>query len=107
MSTWTVVLLAGLATLAIRLVPVAVLSSRPAPAWLERVGPLTAPVAFAALGASSVTGAAAGGPTELVPLLVALATAGVVARRTRSTSWAVAAGMLTLWAGVALVAYGR
>jgi branched-subunit amino acid transport protein len=71
MSTWTVVLLAGLATLAIRLVPVAVLSTRPVPAWLERVGPLTAPVAFAALGASSVTGAAAGGPAELVPLLAA------------------------------------
>ena len=103
MSTWTVVVLAGLATLAIRLVPVAVLSTRPVPAWLDRVGPLTAPVAFAALGASSVTGAAAGGPAEL-SLLVAVATAGVVARRTRSTSWAVAAGMVTLWAGVALVA---
>jgi len=104
-STWTVVVLAGLAVLAIRLVPVALLSTRPVPAWLARVGPLTAPVAFAALGASSITGAAAGGPAELVPLLAAVATAGVVARRTRSTSWAVAAGMATLWAGVALVAY--
>jgi branched-subunit amino acid transport protein len=104
-NAWTIVVLAGLATLAIRLVPVALLSTRPAPAWLERVGPLTAPVAFAALGASTVTGAAAGGPAELLPLLVAVTAAAAVAHRTRSTSWAVAAGMATLWAGVALVTY--
>ena len=105
MTTWTVVLLAGAACLAIRLVPVALLSTRPVPPWLERVGPLTAPVAFAALGASSVTGAAAGGPTELLPLLAGVGAAAAVAHRTRSTSWAVAAGMATLWAVVALVAY--
>jgi branched-subunit amino acid transport protein len=103
MNTWTIVILAGLATLAIRLVPVALLSNKPAPAWLERLGPLTAPVAFAALGASSITGAAAGGPTELLPLLAAVGVVVAVAQWTRSTSWAVGAGMVTLWLGVALV----
>ena len=91
MSTWTVVVLAGLAALAIRAVPVALLSSRPVPDWLERIGPLTAPVAFAALGASSVAGAASGGPAALLPLVAAVAVAGAVALRTRSTTWAVAA----------------
>jgi branched-subunit amino acid transport protein len=103
MSTWTIVVLAGLVTLAIRLGPMALLATRPAPAWLERIGPLTAPVAFAALGASAVTGVAAGGPTELLPLLAAVAVGAAVAHLTRSTSWAVAAGMASLWVGVALV----
>ena len=51
MSTWTVVLLAGMASYALRLVPVVLLSRRALPAWLDRLGPLTAPVAFAALAA--------------------------------------------------------
>ena len=70
MSTWTIVLLAGLASFALRLVPVVLLSRRALPAWLDRVGPLTAPVAFAALGTSAVVGAASGGAGELLPLLV-------------------------------------
>lgn len=102
MNVWIVVTLAGLATLAIRLVPVALLSTRQVPEWLDRIGPLTAPVAFAALGASAVTGAAAGGASELLPLLIAVGAAGVVAHRTRSRTWAVAIGMATLWIGVAL-----
>ena len=104
MNTWIVVVLAGLGTYALRAVPVAVLANRPVPAWLERVGPLTAPVAFAALGASTVAGAASGGPGELLPLVAAVAVAGAVALRTRSTSWAVALGMATVWAGAALAA---
>ena len=104
MSTWTVVLLAGLATFALRLVPVLVLSRRSLPAWLDRVGPLTAPVAFAALGASSVVGAASGGAGELLPLLAGVAVAGLVALRTRSTTWSVVAGLVTVWATAALVA---
>lgn len=102
MSTWTVVVLAGLATFAIRVLPVALLSTRQAPEWLERIGPLTAPVAFAALGAATVSGAAGGGPGELLPLVAAVVVAGAVALRTRSTTWAVAAGMAAVWAGAAL-----
>jgi branched-subunit amino acid transport protein len=106
-STWTVVLLAGLASFGLRLVPVVLLSRRELPAWLDRVGPLTAPVAFAALGTSSVAGAASGGAGELLPLVAAVAVAGLVAVRTRSTTWAVVAGMVTVWAGAALVALTR
>ena len=104
MSVWLVVVLAGAACLVIRVLPVALLSSRPVPGWLDRVGPLTAPVAFAALGASAVTGSAAGGADELLPLVAAVGAGGLVAHRTRSTGWAVAAGMAVLWAGVALAA---
>ena len=104
MSAWGVVLLAGGVTLVIRLLPVALLSSRPVPAWLDRVGPLTAPVAFAALGASAVTGSAAGGAAELLPLVAAVGAAGLAAYRTRSTTWAVATGMAVLWVGAALAA---
>jgi branched-subunit amino acid transport protein len=103
-STWTVVLLAGLATFALRLVPVMLLSRHALPEWLDRVGLLTAPVAFAALGTSSVAGAASGGAGELVPLVAGVVVAGLVAVHTRSTTRAVVAGMVTVWAGAALVA---
>jgi branched-subunit amino acid transport protein len=104
MSTWTIVVLAGLASFALRLAPVVLLSRRALPEWLDRVGPLTAPVAFAALGTSSVGGTASGGAGELLPLVAGVAVAGLVAVRTRSTTWAVVAGMVTVWAGAALVA---
>jgi branched-subunit amino acid transport protein len=104
MSTWTIILLAGLASFVLRLVPVVLLSQRAVPEWLDRVGPLTAPVAFAALGASSVAGASGGGAGELLPLVAGVAVAGMVAVSTRSTTWAVVAGMVTVWAGATLVA---
>ena len=104
MNTWTVILLAGLASFALRLVPVALLSQRELPEWLDRVGPLTAPVAFAALATSSVAGAASGGPGALLPLVAGVAVGGLVAVRTRSTTWAVVAGMVAVWAGAALAA---
>jgi branched-subunit amino acid transport protein len=104
-STWTVVLLAGLATFALRLVPVMLLSRRALPEWLDRVGPLTAPVAFAALGASAVAGAASGGAGELLPLVAGVAVAGLVAGRTRSTTWSVVGGLVTVWAITALLAF--
>ena len=102
MRTWTIVVMAGMATLVIRLAPVMLFSSRAVPAWLELIGPLTAPVAFAALGASAVVGAASGGPGDLLPLVAAVAVGGLVAGRTRSTSWAVVVGMLALWTGASL-----
>ena len=60
-------------------------------------------MAFAALGASAVAGAASGGAGELLPLVAGVAVAGLVAARTRSTTWAVVAGMVTVWAGASLV----
>ena len=102
MSTWTIVLLAGLASFALRLVPVLLLSHRAMPEWLDRVGPLTAPVAFAALAVSAVSGAASGGSGELLPLVAGVAVGALVANRTRSTTWAVVAGMVAVWTGAAL-----
>jgi branched-subunit amino acid transport protein len=83
---------------------VALLSQRELPVWLDRLGPLTAPVAFAALATSSVAGASSGGPGALLPLIAGVAAGGLVAVRTRSTTWAVVAGMVTVWAGAALAA---
>ena len=103
MSTWTIVLLAGMASYALRLVPVVLLSRRALPAWLDRLGPLTAPVAFAALGTSAVVGAASGGVGELLPLVAGVAVGGMVAVRSRSTTWAVVAGMVAVWTGATLV----
>ena len=94
MSVWIPVLLAGAVSYLIRLLPVAALSSRPVPAWLARVGPLTAPVAFAALAAATITGSAAeAGVGVLGPRLAALVLAALVAYRTRSTTWTVLSGM--------------
>jgi branched-subunit amino acid transport protein len=107
MTTWTIVLLAGGATLTIRLFPVVLLSSRAVPDWLDRIGPLTAPVAFAALGATSVAGVAGAGWGELLPILAAVAAAGLVALRTRSTTYAVVIGMVAVWTGAAIVALAR
>ena len=104
MNVWLVVILAGLATLAIRLVPMALLSTRPVPAWLDRIGPLTAPVAFAALGASTVAGTASGGAGLLLPLLAAVGVVAVLVLRARSLMWAVAAGMAVVWGGAAIAA---
>ena len=104
MTTWTVVVLAGLATLVIRVVPVALLSSRAVPAWLDRIGPLAAPVAFAARGASTVAGTASAGPGEAIPLVAAVGVAGLVALRTRSRTWAIVVGMIVVWSWAAVVA---
>jgi branched-subunit amino acid transport protein len=104
MSTWTIVLLAGSVSFALRLVPVLLLSHRAMPEWLDRAGPLTAPVAFAALATSALVGAASGGTGELLPLVAGVTVGALVAVRTRSTAWAVVAGMVAVWTGAALAA---
>lgn len=104
MSTWTIVVLAGLASFALRLVPVLLLSHRAIPEWLDRVGPLTAPVAFAALATSTVARAASAGAGTLLPLVAGVAVAGPVAVRTRSTTSAIVAGMVAVWIGAAIAA---
>jgi branched-subunit amino acid transport protein len=103
-TAWVAVVTAGVVSYLIRLLPVAVLSSRPPPDWLGRVGALAAPVAFAALVGASVAASAGGGAVELLPRLVALLVAGVVAHRTRSTAWTVLVGMAVLWACTAVAA---
>jgi len=97
MSAWIAVLGAGVVSFLIRILPVAALSNRPPPAWLDRVGALAAPVAFAALVGSAVAASAAGGRGELVPRLVAITVAAAVALKTRSTPWTVLSGLAVLW----------
>jgi branched-subunit amino acid transport protein len=104
MSTWTIVLLAGSVSFALRLVPVLLLSHRAMPEWLDRAGPLTAPVAFAALATSALVGAASGGTGELLPLVAGVTVGALVAARTRSTAWAVVAGMVSVWAVATIAA---
>ena len=101
MSAWVAVLAAGAVSYLIRVLPVAVLSSRTPPPWLDRVGVLAAPVAFAALLAATVASSAEGGADELVPRLLAIVVAAAVAHRTRSTTWTVVSGMVVLWLGSA------
>lgn len=104
MSAWVAVVGAGAVSYLIRVLPVAVLSSRTPPAWLDRVGALAAPVAFAALVGTSIAASAAGGAGELLPRLVAMTVAAVVALRTRSTAWTVVSGMAVLWLGTVVAA---
>ena len=104
MTTWTVVVLAGLATLVIRVVPVALLSSRGVPGWLDRIGPLGAPGGFGPRGAGAGAGAASAGPGEAIPLVAAVGVAGLVALRTRSRTWAIVVGMIVVWSWAAVVA---
>lgn len=97
MSAWLAVLAAGAVSYLIRVVPVAALSTRTPPKWLDLVGGLAAPVAFAALLAATVAGSATHGAGELVPRVLAIVVAAGVAHRTRSTTWTVASGMAALW----------
>jgi branched-subunit amino acid transport protein len=103
MSVWAAVVLAGAATYLLRLLPVAWLTSRPGPAWLDRLGPLLPPAAFAALVGSSCAGSATDGPAAAAPVLVAAVVTAVVAGLTGSSGRAVLAGLVTLWALSALL----
>jgi branched-subunit amino acid transport protein len=96
MNVWVALLLAGLGTFLLRMLPVALLGRIPSPGWLDRAGFLVAPVAFAAMAASAVAGGAATG-AETTARLAAVAVAAAVAYRTRSTAATLATGMATLW----------
>jgi branched-subunit amino acid transport protein len=103
MSAWCVVLAAGVVSYLMRALPVALLSGRPAPAWLELVGALAGPVAFTALAAAAVASAGHTDPSGLLPRLAALTVAGAVAYRAGSVGLSVLGGMATLWVLVALL----
>ena len=92
MSVWVAILLAGLGTFLLRMLPVALLGRFPAPGWLDRAGILVAPVAFAAMAASAVTAGATTGAATTARL-----GAVAVAYRTRSTAATLVTGMATLW----------
>lgn len=103
MSIWAAVLLSGLVSYLLRVVPVAWLADRVTPAWLERSGHLVAPVAFAALGGTAMAGAATAGATEVLPLAAGVLVTAVLTRLTAAPSRSVLAGMVALWLVAALV----
>jgi branched-subunit amino acid transport protein len=96
MSVWIAIVLAGLGSYLLRMLPVALLGRFPTPTWLDRAGVLVAPVAFAALAATAVAGGAGMG-TGVLAKVVAVAVAAGVAHRTRSTAATLAVGMAALW----------
>ena len=102
MSVWIAIVLAGLGSYLLRMLPVALLGRLPTPAWLDRAGVLVAPVAFAALAATAVAGGAGIG-TGVLAKLVAVTVAAGVAHRTRSTAATLVVGMAALWIASAVL----
>lgn len=97
-SFWLVIVLCTLGTLAMRLVPMLAHGRVRTPAALER---LLAHVPAAALAALAIPGSLwlkSEGVYHVSPeRIAAMAVAGVVAWRTRSIVWTIAAGMVALW----------
>ena len=104
MTVWTTILLAGLATYALRALPARMSGRRPSTEAWQRATRALGPAAFAALAApAAVLGS--GSATPAVARLGAVAVAIPLARRTRSTTAVLLAGMSTLWL-VTIVAGG-
>jgi branched chain amino acid efflux pump len=107
MSAWLVVLAVGLGSYLFRAGVVLIADHIVLPAPVQEATELVAPVAFAALAASSVAQACWGVPVTdaLAPLLAVTAAAIAVARSGRS--WlALVVGLPVLWAIDAAVAIG-
>ena len=104
MSTWIVVVAAGLGSYLFRLSMIVLAGRIKMPAYLERASGLVAPVAFAALAAAGVAAACRGlGATQAVAPLAAVAAAVIAVLRTGSPPAAILAGMPTLWITTALL----
>ncbi|MET0147723.1 MAG: AzlD domain-containing protein [Acidimicrobiales bacterium] len=104
MTAWATILLAGLATYALRALPARWAGRRPLPEAWQRATVALGPAAFAALAApAAVLGSGSASPA--VARLGAVAVALPLARRTRSTTAVLLAGMSTLWL-VTIVAGG-
>lgn len=101
MSTWIVVCGAAAASFVLRYATVTMADRYALPWWLDRGSAYVAPAAFAGLCAISFAEPATRGLNASAPLWCAAAVTAVVATR-RSTQVAMAAGMMTLWAVVAL-----
>jgi branched-subunit amino acid transport protein len=102
MSVWIAIVVAGVGSYLLRMLPVALLGLVRTPAWLDRAGVLVAPVAFAALAATAVAGGAGTGAGVLARLVAVTVAAGV-AHRTRSTAATLVAGMAALWIASAVL----
>ena len=104
MSTWIVIVAAGLGSYLFRLSMIVLTGRITMPAYLERASGLVAPAAFAALAAAGVAAACSGlGITETAATLAAVAAAVIAVLRTGSSRAAILAGMPTLWVATALL----
>ena len=98
MSTWIVIVAAGLGSYLFRLSMIVLISRITMPSYLERASRLVAPAAFAALAAAGVAAACSGlGITGAAAPLVAVAAAVIAVLRTGSSYAAILAGMPALW----------
>jgi branched-subunit amino acid transport protein len=104
MSIWIAIVVAGIGSYLLRMLPVALLGLFRTPAWLDRAGVLVAPVAFAALAATAVAGGTGGTGAGVLARLVAVTVAAGVAHRTRSTAATLVVGMAALWIASAVLA---
>jgi branched-subunit amino acid transport protein len=97
MTTWVVVLAAGVATYAVRISMVVVLQERPVPGWLEPVLALAGPAVLAAIVGAAV--AAPNGTVDPPPAatVIALGAAAFVVRRTDKPALALAVGLPIAW----------
>ena len=99
MSSWLIVLAAGIGCFGLRGAMVALVGRRALPTWLDRAAEFVMPASFAGIGAVALTGAGAGGPQP--PVLLAAAITGAVATR-RTPPVAVLCGMMVLWLDAAV-----
>lgn len=96
MNAWLAVLAAGVASYALRVGVVVVVSRRTLPAWFERVTAYVMPAVMAGLAATALVGPVSSEVATAAPV-VAGAIATVVVARLRSAALAVVAGMSALW----------
>jgi branched-subunit amino acid transport protein len=104
MSTWTVIVAAGLGSYLFRLSMIVLFDRITMPAYLQRASGLVAPAAFAALAAAGVAAASGGlGVTGAAAPLAAVAAAVIAVLRTGSPQAAILAGLPALWVATALL----
>ena len=104
MSSWIVIVAAGLGSYLFRLSMIILTSRITMPPYLERASGLVAPAAFAALAAAGVAAACRGlGVTQAAAPLAAVAAAVIAVVRTRSPQAAILVGMPALWITTSLL----
>ena len=104
MSTWIVIVAAGLGSYLFRLSMIILADRITMPPYLERASGLVVPAAFAALAAAGVAAACNGlGITGAAAPLAAVAAAVIAVLRTGSPQAAILVGMPALWVATALL----
>jgi len=102
MSTWIVIVAAGLGSYLFRLSMIILTGRITVPPSLERASGLVVPAAFAALASAGVAAACLGITRSAAPL-VAVAAAVIAVLRTGSSQAAILVGLPVLWVTTALL----